>query len=292
MFVGIPIGFPFILDIMSRDIGIVGSASMDWSFTQLAAPGAVFLCLQAVTAAVAGRWQQREGHDMSLSMAAVVLGCGMGVTAAGVHLHEMSVLVAGLGGLAGVASGLAYSPVIQGVIADEPGKVGPSLGAITLATGLGAGVLPLFIDRIASVFRTLPTHLGSVADVATMEVGGKLFAAVNGLPTEVIESTGCIDAIAQGLYVVGSGSSGFAEALAVTGLAASALMFVAGQRLVVLPHAGEASTVATDKPTATNMDFHMLGIASMVSVTAGTLVLSMGPTLINEVIFDVVIDIL
>ena len=227
---------------------------------------------------------------MALSMSSVVLACGMGVAAAALHLQELSLLHAGIGCLAGAAAGLAYSPVIQGALAGREGKLGLPLASVTLATGLGAASLPALVDSVSAVLRTLPTYLGPSADFNFSRFGGKLYAVVDGLPTEVIEYTQATEAIAQGLYLAGTGSSGLAESLCVVGAAASALLFTVGQRFHSVPSrrpVTSSSDPAIAAPVPAQgpgpIDFHLLGVSSLLLTAAGTALLSLGPSLVNEV---------
>ena len=68
----------------------------------------------------------------------------------------------------------------------------------------------------------MPEYLGPAGSVTTKAVDGKLFADVNGALVEVVQA-GTAElsklpyVLSEGLYVVGSGATGAAEALAVIG---------------------------------------------------------------------------
>lgn len=272
---------------------MVASTVTDWSCGELLVPGAVFLGTQALTSALASKWQEEVGPVVALSMSSVLLGCGMAVAAAGVHIHQLSMLHAGIGCLAGAAAGLAYSPVIRGVVtsATEP-KVGFRIGSIVLGSGIGASILPACLENLASVFRTLPTFLGSRdGDLSVTEFGGKLYAVVEGFPTEVVESVATLDTIAQGFYVVGSGGSGIAEAMAVVAAVSSIALYAASQRFhyVHIPASENITppdTIRVVEKAAQTMDFNLLGISAAILAMAGTSMFTIGPALINEVRFN------
>ena len=71
-------------------------------------------------------------------------------------------------------------------------------------------------------FTVLPEYLGPASDFTTKVIDGRLFAEVSGRPdlVEVVQASAnelakLPYALSEGLYVVGSGSTGAPEALAV-----------------------------------------------------------------------------
>ena len=301
MLPGIPLGVPLVAEALSRDIGVVASATSDWGSVELVLPGVSFLATQALTAAVSSRWQQEAGPVMAASMSSVLIGCGMVVAAAGVSLHALPLIHLGVGCLGGVGAGLAYAPVMQAAMAGRPrGQKGLAVGSTALGFGLGVGMLPVCVDWVASSFRTVPSFLGPAAEANTAMFGGKLFAMVDNLPIEAVESTGALDSIAQGLYIVGTGSSGLSETMALIGAAGAAVSYFAANRFipttVSAPYSEEKENRSdvtssgeiivnkqnTGRPVSTK-DFHLLGLSAMALTAAGTCMFSLANPLVTEV---------
>lgn len=123
--------------------------------------------------------------------------------------------------LGGTALGLSYTPPIQTLVSWFTDKKGTATG-ITIA-GFGSGAL-LFTPAMQSLmqhFSVLPTYLGPVKDFTVQMDGGNLFVDMNGTAVQVVEALTSdlaklpYESLQEGLYVVGSGSTGAAEALAV-----------------------------------------------------------------------------
>jgi hypothetical protein len=71
-------------------------------------------------------------------------------------------------------------------------------------------------------FQRMPEYLGPADQVITKAMDGKLFADVNGKLIEVVQAGAAEIAklpytLPEGIYVVGTGSTGAAEALAIMG---------------------------------------------------------------------------
>ena len=90
--------------------------------------------------------------------------------------------------------------------------------------GFGSGALFFTpaAQYLMKTFQTMPEYLGPVDKVITKAMDGKLFADMNGTLIEVVQASTAELAklpytLPEGIYVVGTGSSGAAEALAVLG---------------------------------------------------------------------------
>lgn len=126
----------------------------------------------------------------------------------------------------GTALGLSYTPPIQTLVSWFSDKKGTASG-ITIA-GFGSGAL-LFTPAMQSLmqkFSTLPEYVGPAKDFSVNMVNGQLFVDMNGKAVQVVEALSSdiaklpYEGLQEGLYVVGSGSTGAAEALAVMVIAA------------------------------------------------------------------------
>jgi hypothetical protein len=103
-----------------------------------------------------------------------------------------------------------------------PDKKGIASGLTIAGFGSGALVFTPCVQYLMKKFTVLPEYLGPASDFTTKVIDGRLFAEVSGRPdlVEVVQA-GANElaklpyALSEGLYVVGSGSTGAPEALAV-----------------------------------------------------------------------------
>lgn len=221
------IGSPYAWSVMSATIaleyGFVTSAASDWTFMQVTAPVSIVFAFQGLMAALFGKWQMRVGTKTAMLVAATCFGGGTLLGAAGVATHQLWMLYAGYGVLAGTGVGLAYTPPVQALLEWFPDRKAMASG-LTIA-GFGSGALlaaPLFTKLCAS-FATLPTYLGTRDAVATITQDGKLFSEVEGTLREVVVATAAdlvklAHTLPEGVYLMGSGNTGAAQALAVMGV--------------------------------------------------------------------------
>lgn len=140
-----------------------------------------------------------------------------------------------------IGIGLGYTPPMQTLMQWFPDKKGVASGLTVAGFGSGALVFAPLVQSLMKKFAKLPEYVGSAKDVATSVVDGKLFATVNGSLVEVVNAGPAELAklhydLAEGLYVVGSGSSGAAAALGVVGAGYLAVSLTSSL-LMKKPHA-------------------------------------------------------
>jgi hypothetical protein len=133
---------------------------------------------------------------------------------------------------------------------------------LTIA-GFGSGALVFgpVSQYLVKKFAKMPDYLGPVSDFTTKVIDGRLFTDINGAAVEVVIANSADIAklpydLAEGLYVVGSGSTGAAEALGVIG---------AGYFTIML-----ASALAFKKP-------HPSFVPAGMPITSQSSVLTAGP---------------
>lgn len=221
---GAPYAWSLMADLTTREIGFVASAASDWTLMQAALPLSLVFVLHGLSSSVLGSWQTKVGPRKALSYASLAFGGGLTAGALGIYLHSLPLLYLGYGVVGGAGIGLAYTPPVQTLLQWFPDKKGTA-SAIAIA-GFGSGAL-LFtpaVQYLTKKFAKLPTYLGPAQDFVTKTVDGRLFAEVNGALVEVInagasELSKIPYQLSEGLYIVGSGSTGAAEALGVMGIA-------------------------------------------------------------------------
>eukprot|EP01042_Synura_sphagnicola_P012045 gene12045-15340_t len=148
----------------------------------------------------------------------------------------------------------------------------------------------------------MPEYLGPISNFATKVVDGRLYAEVDGKLVEVVEAG--IKEIAklpydlsEGLYVVGSGSTGAAESLAILGAGYFAVI-LASSLCMVRPHPSYAPagmvkpTVSIAAPEALNLtldaavmtpQFHLLGVTLFGLAASGYGLFSVAKSMMSEV---------
>jgi hypothetical protein len=88
--------------------------------------------------------------------------------------------------------------------------------------GSGALIFAPAVQYLMKQFQRMPEYLGPADQVITKAMDGKLFADINGKLIEVVQAGAGEIAklpytLPEGIYVVGTGSTGAAEALAIMG---------------------------------------------------------------------------
>jgi len=268
MCIGSPFGWSVMADQLTREYGFVASSSADWTLMNAALPMSLVFAFNGLAAGTMGKWQMKVGVRKSIALAGCCFGGGLLVGAAGIYTHNLTLLYAGYGALAGFGSGLAYTPPIQTLINWFPDKKGLASGLVLCGFGGGAIVFAPLVMALARKFSTVPEFVGSSTEVLTKVVDGKLMAA-RCLGGELVEVIQCGSAelaklpydLAQGYYVVGSGSTGAAEALGVLGLGYFVTMMLAAAT-VKSPHASVAAQFApAPAPTPTATEGGKKGVA-------------------------------
>jgi hypothetical protein len=194
--------------------------------------------------------------------------------------------------LGGISAGLMYAPVVQAVMAGQTaGRRGVGAGTAALGLGLGALTAPPCVGKLSSLFRTPPTSLGPSSEYSSFAIDGKLYAAVDGFPVEVLEACGLGGGGASDcLYLAGTGSSGAAEAIAVLGGLAAAALFSTRyfyRTLAVESAASPSTAVPTldeNAPSVQPKDFHLLGVSAATLVAAGTCMGSIAYPVMGEML--------
>jgi len=217
---GAPYGWSAISATVAREYGFVAPGTEDWSLTLTTYPMSIILAVGGLSAAAAGKWQLKVGVRQAMATGALCFGSGLAVTAAGIASHNLPLLYAG-NVLAGLGYGCAYTPPVQAIINWFPDKKGLGTGLVIGGFGSGALFFTPAINALSMKFSQLPTYLGRSVDLV-ME-NGRQFVQLGGELQEVVYATASdltklpYDGLAEGYYVVGSGNTGVAAALATMG---------------------------------------------------------------------------
>ncbi len=226
------IGSPWAWSVMSgplaRNIGVVASSPSDWSMFECTLPLSIVFACQGIAAAALGSWAMRLGPRASMSIASLCFGGGLMLGGLGVHLESLPLLYAGYGVLGGTGVGLAYTPPVQTLISWFPDKTGLASGLTIAGFGSGALVFTSLVNQLMAYFYKAPTCL--TGDVVTQLVDGKLISTLGEKSIEVVRVTAGelvslpYEGLSEGLYIVGTGSTGVAESLTVSGAIYTVIM--------------------------------------------------------------------
>jgi len=222
MCLGSPWAWSIMADVATREIGFVAPAAADWTLMQAAFPMSTVFLMLGLSASVVGKWQIKVGARTAMAASACAFGGGFLLGAAGIYFHSLPLLYFGYGFLGGTGIGLAYTPPVATLMQWFPDKKGIASGLTIAGFGSGALLFTPAVQYLMKHFAQMPTYLGPSSDFVQKVIAGKLYVDINGSDVEVVlagatELAKIPYSLSEGLYVVGTGSTGAAEALAVMG---------------------------------------------------------------------------
>lgn len=218
---GVGYGWSALSPALTREFGMVVSSAGDWSLAQVTYPMSIALASGGIAAAIAGRWQMKVGVRKSLLTGSLLIGLGYSMASAGIWHHNLPLLYIGKL-VVGAGGGIAYTPPIQALIEWFPDKKGLASGVVLSGFGCAALLFASSMSGLMNRFSHVPTYLGSHLDTIT-ENGRQLSRIGGGELQEVLYATAADLAklpyhdMAEGFYLVGSGSSGAAASLLTMG---------------------------------------------------------------------------
>ncbi len=130
--IGMAYGFSVFWLPLSRAIGITASAPGDWKISTLGWMYTLFFVFLGSSAALFGRWVEREGPRKAGVAAAFCWGGGFLISALGVRLHQILLLWIGSGVIGGCGLGLGFILSLSPRIKWGPDRSAPmrSLGGM------------------------------------------------------------------------------------------------------------------------------------------------------------------
>jgi MFS family permease len=304
--IGSPYAWSMMADLLTREHGFVASAAADWTLMQSSLALSIVFAFQGFAATIFGKWQLKVGPRKSMAAAALCFGGALGLGSLGIYLHSLPLIYLGYGGLGGIGIGLGYTPPVQSLLQWFPDKKGIASGIAIAGFGSGALLFTPAVQYLTKKFAKMPDYLGSAEDFVTKTIDGKFFADVDGLMVEVVQAGASelskipYSSLQEGLYVVGSGSTGAMEALGTIGAAYFLSMF-ASSLLMKTPHpsykveapplsAGSAP-VPQEQPVvdltveeaSRTRQFHLLGLTFFCLATGGMGLMSVAKPMMSEV---------
>jgi MFS family permease len=157
--IGMAYGFSVFWLPLSRAIGITRPDPADWKITALGWMYTLFFVFLGSSAALFGAWVEREGPRKAGVVAAFCWGGGFFISALGVALHQLWLLVLGSGVIGGCGLGLGYISPVSTLIKWFPDRRGLATGLAIMGFGGGAMIGTPLADLLMRRFAT-PTSVG------------------------------------------------------------------------------------------------------------------------------------
>ena len=285
--------------------GVVASAAGDWTLKEVVWVFTAAIVSLGLSAAFAGRWLERVGPRMVGVVAACCWGGGYLIGSLGIYTHQLWLLYLGYGVIGGVGLGLGYVSPVSTLIRWFPDRRGMAAGMAIMGFGGGAMIGAPLKGLFIRTFYRAPDYLGSVADLNLVTQAGKRFAEVAGELKEVViiganDLAGMIIPGPEGVYVVGTGSTGVALTFVVLGIIYFVVMLLAAFAYRVPAEGWQpegwippdpvkaAKRMITDRDVDIDQalktrQFYQLWIVLCFNVTAGIGVLGVAKTMMSEI---------
>lgn len=289
---------------LTRINGVVTSAGDDWSLSEVVWIFTVAIVFLGLAAAFAGKWLEQVGPRMVGVVSACCWGGGYLVGAAGIMTHQLWLLYLGYGVIGGCGLGLGYVSPVSTLIRWFPDRRGMAAGMAIMGFGGGAMIGTPMKEYFIRLFYRAPEYLGTQSQVELVTEAGRRFAEVGGVLREVV-IVGATEARdmtlpgPEGVYIVGSGATGVAEAFILIGLIYLAVMLIAAFSYRLPPQGWQPDgwqapheDARNKLITTANVDidqalrtpqFYQLWIVLCLNVTAGIGVLGVARTMITEI---------
>ena len=289
---------------LTRINGVVTSAGDDWSLSEVVWVFTVAIVFLGLAAAFAGKWLEKVGPRMVGVVSACCWGGGYLIGAAGIMTHQLWLLYLGYGVIGGCGLGLGYVSPVSTLIRWFPDRRGMAAGMAIMGFGGGAMIGTPMKEYFIRLFYRAPEYLGTQSQVELVTEAGRRFSEVGGVLQEVVivgssEARDMTLPGPEGVYVVGSGATGVAEAFILIGLIYLTVMLIAAFSYRLPPQGWQPD--GWQKPnedtrskliTTANVDidqalrtpqFYQLWIVLCLNVTAGIGVLGVARTMITEI---------
>src|SRR5580658_7358317 len=137
--IGEAYGFSVFTKPLTQEVGVSAPVATDWS---VAAVGWIFslaIFVLGLSAAVFGKWVEREGPRKAMFAAPCLFAAGFLVAALGAQAHQLWLIYVGYGVIGGCGLGIGYISPVSTFIKWFPDR--PGLATGTAIMGFGGGAL-------------------------------------------------------------------------------------------------------------------------------------------------------
>lgn len=288
-----------------KRLGVVTSSADDWTLSQVVWIFTVAIVFLGLSAAIAGKWLEKVGPRMVGAVAACCWGGGFLVGGIGILTGQLWLLYLGYGVIGGCGLGLGYVSPVSTLIRWFPDRRGMATGIAIMGFGGGAMIAKFMIEPFIRLFYIEPDYLGVINSIPlTTDDSGRRFAEVAGELKEVVvvganDVANMLVAGPEGIYAVGTGTVGVAQAFFTLGAIYFVIMMIAAfsyrvpaegwkpegwepppedkQHSMITQH-----HVHIDEALKTRQ-FYQLWVVLCFNVTAGIGVLAVAKTMIKEI---------
>ena len=287
-----------------KRVGVVTSAADDWTLKSVVWIFTVAIVFLGLSAAIGGKWLEKVGPRMVGTVSAICWGGGFLVGGIGILSGQLWLLYLGYGVIGGCGLGLGYVSPVGTLIRWFPDRRGMATGIAIMGFGGGAMIAKFMIEPFIKLFYVAPEYLGTVDDVNLITEGGRRLVEEAGKLQEVVV-VGAKDLASmyapgpEGVYLVGTGNVGVAEAFFALGAIYFVIMMCAAfgyrvpregwkhegweppsedkQKSMITQH-----HVHIDEALKTRQ-FYQLWVVLCFNVTAGIGVLGVAKTMMSEI---------
>ncbi len=288
-----------------KRLGVVTSSADDWTLSQVVWIFTVAIVFLGLAAAIGGKWLEKVGPRMVGVVAACCWGGGFFVGGLGIITGQLWLLYLGYGVIGGCGLGLGYVSPVGTLIRWFPDRRGMATGIAIMGFGGGAMIAKFMIEPFIRLFYIAPEYLGAVSSLKlTTDDTGRRFAEMAGELKEVVvvgvnDIANMLVAGPEGIYAVGTGTVGVAQAFFSLGAIYFVIMMIAAfsyrvpaegwkpegwepppedkQHSMITQH-----HVHIDEALKTRQ-FYQLWVVLCFNVTAGIGVLAVAKTMIKEI---------
>ena len=139
---------------LSKLLGITESAPGDWKLTEIGWIFSIAIVFLGLSAALFGKWLEREGPRKAMFVAALCFSGGFFVSALGVYLHTIWLVYLGYGVLGGIGLGIGYTSPVSTLVKWFPDRPGMATGMAIMGFGGGAMIASPLSVWLMDLFST------------------------------------------------------------------------------------------------------------------------------------------
>ena len=287
-----------------KRLGVVTSAADDWTLKSVVWIFTVAIVFLGLAAAVGGKWLEKVGPRMVGTVSAICWGGGFMVGGVGILTGELWLLYLGYGVIGGCGLGLGYVSPVGTLIRWFPDRRGMATGIAIMGFGGGAMIAKFMIEPFIKIYYKAPEYLGTVDAIELITESGRRLVEVAGELQEVVvvganDLAGMYEPGPEGVYLVGTGTVGVAQAFFTLGAIYFVIMMCAAfgyrvpregwkpagweppaedkQKSMITQH-----HVHIDEALKTRQ-FYQLWVILCFNVTAGIGVLGVAKTMMSEI---------
>ena len=287
-----------------KRLGVVTSAADDWTLKSVVWIFTVAIVFLGLAAAVGGKWLEKVGPRMVGTVSAICWGGGFIVGGIGILTGELWLLYLGYGVIGGCGLGLGYVSPVGTLIRWFPDRRGMATGIAIMGFGGGAMIAKFMIEPFIKIYYKAPEYLGTVDAVELITQSGRRLVEIAGELREVVvvganDLAGMYAPGPEGVYLVGTGTVGVAQAFFTLGAIYFVIMLCAafGYRIPregwkpagwEPPAEDKLKSMITqhhvhiDEALKTRQ-FYQLWVILCFNVTAGIGVLGVAKTMMSEI---------